>query len=104
MSEAKHTPGPWMPFHKPATDFMPEVFEIHYSNDGECVAEIVHKSADAKLIAAAPNMLEALEYAEKELTGIYNLCKEYREEIGVTVEQFRRLDTIRETIAKAKDK
>lgn len=34
--------------------------EIHRSDDGECVAEIVHGEADATLIAAAPDLFEAL--------------------------------------------
>jgi len=34
--------------------------EIHFSDDGECVAEVVHGEANAKLIAAAPELLEAL--------------------------------------------
>ena len=32
--------------------------EIHYSKAGECVAEVVHGEANAKLIAAAPELLE----------------------------------------------
>ena len=34
--------------------------EIHWSDDGECVAEVVHDEANAKLIAAAPDLLESL--------------------------------------------
>jgi len=30
--------------------------EIHWSDDGECVAEVVHEETNAKLIAAAPEM------------------------------------------------
>lgn len=33
--------------------------EIHFSDDGECIAEVVHGEANAKLIAAAPQLLEA---------------------------------------------
>lgn len=47
--------------------------EIHYSDDGECVAEVVHGEADAKLIAAAPNLLEALEYCLGSLGDEYKL-------------------------------
>lgn len=39
-----------------------KAFEVWYGNDGECVAEVVHKIEDAKLIAAAPELLEALLY------------------------------------------
>lgn len=57
----KHTPGPWK-VHKTnqARSGLPE-FEIHWPADGECVAEIVHGEADALLIAAAPDLLAALE-------------------------------------------
>lgn len=37
-----------------------KAFEVWYGNDGECIAEVVHKIEDAKLIAAAPEMLELL--------------------------------------------
>jgi hypothetical protein len=33
----------------------PEI-EIHWSADGECVAEVVHGEANARLIAACPAM------------------------------------------------
>jgi hypothetical protein len=35
--------------------------EIHWSDYGECVAEIVHGEHNANLIAAAPELFEALE-------------------------------------------
>jgi hypothetical protein len=38
---------------------LPE-YQIHWSDIGECVAEIVHGTENAKLIAAAPEMLEVL--------------------------------------------
>lgn len=55
-----HTPGPWKA-HKTnqARSGLPE-FEIHWSDIGECVAEIVHGEANASLIAAAPDLLAAL--------------------------------------------
>ena len=36
--------------------------EIHWSDDGECVAEVVHGQDDANLIAAAPDLLNAIKY------------------------------------------
>jgi hypothetical protein len=36
-------------------------FEIHFGTYGECVAEVVHTEADARLIAAAPDLLAACE-------------------------------------------
>lgn len=61
--DIKHTPGPWKTYATGlARSGLPE-FEIHWSNDGECVAEVVHGEADARLIAAAPDMLQALRRA-----------------------------------------
>ena len=50
-----HTQQPWKSVK------VGDWYEIHYGEDGECVAEIVHEKADADLIAATPEMLEALE-------------------------------------------
>jgi len=52
----EHTPAPWKvaPVNTNGTDG----FEIHYSEDGECVTDHVYELADAKLIAAAPELLE----------------------------------------------
>ncbi len=55
----KHTPGPWKAYKRAEPVGFAE-YEIHYSDDGECVAEVVHGEADAHLIAAAPDMYEAL--------------------------------------------
>ena len=35
--------------------------EIHYSDDGECITDHVYTIEDAKLIAAAPDLLGALQ-------------------------------------------
>jgi hypothetical protein len=37
-------------------------YEIHFNDDGECITDHVYELEDAKLIAAAPDMLKALEY------------------------------------------
>ena len=50
-----HTVQPWKSVK------VGDWYEIHYGEDGECVAEIVHVKVDADIIAAAPDMLEALE-------------------------------------------
>jgi hypothetical protein len=59
----QHTPGPWKAH---ATGLsrsgLPE-YQIHWSDIGECVAEVVHGTADARLIAAAPDLLKALKLA-----------------------------------------
>jgi hypothetical protein len=55
-----HTLDPWR-----VIEIDPPVgyakYEIQYGNDGECVAEVVHEKSDADLMAAAPDLLEALE-------------------------------------------
>ena len=59
---AKHTPGPWTARHTPSrVPSVPDLWCIDWSKDQEEVAEIVHGEADARLIAAAPDLLEALE-------------------------------------------
>lgn len=63
---AAHTPGPWK-LSTPQKDWNGDytLFEIHWSDAGECIAEFVHGEADARLIAAAPELLTQLEYAVK---------------------------------------
>lgn len=65
MSDFKGTPGPWMinvigPHwnNKSLTHI-----EITFGDDGECICDTVYKSEDAQLIAAAPELLEALQDA-----------------------------------------
>jgi predicted metal-binding protein len=59
---SKHTPGPWiarrMACQSDSHTFNSEVV----TTEGECVVSLVRK-ADSQLIAAAPDMLEALELA-----------------------------------------
>jgi len=58
MSDTKFTPGPWVAHETGrARSGVPE-HEIHWTDDGECVAEVVHGTANAHLIAAAPAMFE----------------------------------------------
>jgi len=56
----QHTPGPWFPYKRPEPIGYAE-YEIHWSTAGECVAEVVHGEGNANLLAAAPELLEALE-------------------------------------------
>lgn len=57
--------------------------EIHWSDDGECVAEVVHGEEDARLIADAPNLLAVLNqivnsptpYNERELQSWYETAR-----------------------------
>jgi hypothetical protein len=60
---AKHTPGPWVADEYPHGD----VWHIRYGKRGNWLAEVMtdgdHKgaAADARLIASAPDLLEALQ-------------------------------------------
>ena len=68
MSEVKHTPGPWFagvlagPEMEETISIGPMEKEVHYE---DCLCEVWHGNydaeANAKLIAAAPELLEALE-------------------------------------------
>lgn len=75
MSETvKHTPGPWTVFYKHKYDEWHVALPIEGSNmklalcpDG---IQSENREADARLIAAAPDMLEALREATLALDGL----------------------------------
>lgn len=61
MIEFKGTPGPWS-YRKTGEHWNnPRLIniEINFGNDGECIADTVYNEEDAKLIAAAPELLGA---------------------------------------------
>ena len=68
----QHTPGPWFPYKRPEPIGYAE-YEIHWSTDGECVAEVVHGEGNANLLAAAPDMLAALRVAEEAVGDLKSL-------------------------------
>lgn len=57
MSESKHTPGPWLPRTVNDIDFG---FEINAGSYPIASVYLHNGRANARLIAAAPDMLEAL--------------------------------------------
>lgn len=70
MSEAKHTPGPWTAWNRGIG------WEVHHSVDDDGYGISVNdgfretfSEADARLIAAAPDMLAALERVVEDLHG-----------------------------------
>lgn len=62
MQEFKGTPGPWSLRVTGAHWNNPKLqnIEINYGTDGECICDTVYEIEDAHLIAAAPELLEAL--------------------------------------------
>lgn len=87
---SKHTPGPWTTWGKA------DPSQIIASKDG-FVAQTVggNDEANARLIAAAPELLEALEVAEKALTTIFKAFN-----LGV-LENADQMNIIRAAISKA---
>lgn len=75
MSDTKFTPGPWTINPTGPHWNNPELcnLEINYGSDHECVCDTVYHMADAQLIAAAPDLYEALvalQSAAKQSTAI----------------------------------
>lgn len=72
---SKHTPGPWrviqsgMHWNNPGQIN----WNIAWSDDGELVTELVYEEADARLIAAAPELLEACKAAADNGLDLPNL-------------------------------
>lgn len=69
MSNTKHTPGPWK--SNPYVHSMIHGFAVY--SDKSCVDKIaddIKREADARLIAAAPEMLEALGRIVDECTDL----------------------------------
>lgn len=62
MSAFKGTPGPWRAVKKGRPIGWAD-WEIAWSDDGELVCDVVYTADDARLIAAAPDLLEALKDA-----------------------------------------
>ena len=63
MKEFKGTPGPWV-VHEIGQHWNNKALthlEITFGEDGECICDTVYQREDASLIAAAPELLEALQ-------------------------------------------
>lgn len=58
MTEQKHTPGPWIVRAVPNVGLVGHTgYAIDFNEDQEQVVDFVYEEADAKLIAAAPDLL-----------------------------------------------
>ena len=72
MTEEKFTPGSWHVRNNGPHWNNPSItnYDIAYSECGELVAEHVYEESDAHLIAAAPDLYEALEEAREFLVHL----------------------------------
>ena len=91
IDKAKHTPGPW--------DNRSRVLTVRHTASGDCIADIGGRCfnedrANARLIAAAPDMLAALQG----VMSYWHLISADQDE-DVTIDQ--RLPAVREAIRKA---
>lgn len=59
----KHTPGPWSVnvIGQHWNNKSLKHIEVTFGQDGECICDTVYNHSDAKLISAAPDLLEALQ-------------------------------------------
>ena len=103
MADTKHTPGPW----SDKSIAIAHVYHVHskrtiancggYTDNTDDGKHIIENEANAQLIAAAPDLLEALEYVlvmetDPKLIGLYG---------GYTLDDDVR-DKITEALTKAK--
>ncbi|SFP93057.1 hypothetical protein SAMN03159489_02216 [Pseudomonas sp. NFPP07] len=62
MTEKKHTPGPWIARKTGGQGWVGQRgWAIDFNEDQEQVVDFVYEEADAKLIAAAPDLLAELQ-------------------------------------------
>lgn len=95
MSEAKHTPGPWKTFDDPKSNYGVQVNADNAVKAKKVVCRVggPDRDANARLIAAAPDMLAALKEGAQCLEDVA------RDEGGWAWEEV--LDGMRTAIAKA---
>ena len=67
MKNWKGTQGEWRAVSLEATEVYTKRNEVHYGNDGECVAEYIACPIDAKLIADAGNTINKCDLFPSEL-------------------------------------
>lgn len=88
MEELKHTPKPWNA-HQIKFSFGAQCFEVNSGEDERHVIAGVYEKADAHLIAAAPEMLEALEMIIKNKNFMHMLWSDKRTQIQKAIAKAR---------------
>lgn len=94
-TKTEHTPGPWHAGKSAGYETHGQML-INPEADGRTIAVVYNGAANARLIAAAPELLEALQRAESALAHF--ISKEYAPHRPWT----DTLDHARAAIAKAK--
>ena len=79
MDETKHTPGPWTAHDDDGTGTLPCVLSEKVNAGGNFYVAQCNVFEDARLIAAAPELLEALEHLVPMTWNDGPLCEVYRE-------------------------
>ena len=78
MKEFQGTPGPWV-VHEICRHWNNRALthlEITFGEDGECICDTVYQREDANLIAAAPELLEALQFIINDCSRMIPKCAE----------------------------
>lgn len=99
--KTKHTPGPWTVIDKPGY-YQTIRTDNHVIADVRMIGGYPYNSGDAALIAAAPELLEALELAEQHLAAMHQITSETYGPETLSQKYTESLDIIRTAIAKAK--
>lgn len=72
----KHTPGPWKAWQPKPGDNSSRGPDFHWEvatdspDRRQCVVQCVYSEANARLIAASPDMIDALRFAEQFITAL----------------------------------
>ena len=74
MKENKHTKGPWLAIVTETTGGgNPAIWDITCKNGGIVAESISHNEADAMLISAAPDLLDALDLLLNKVNAHYGV-------------------------------
>lgn len=93
-----HTPGPWFVVEVGLKFDNTRCFSVRIHCDSQKPSGILEVQANANLIAAAPDLLEALENCEKRLTNMVSMSDLCANELQASI------DVARKAISRAKGK
>ena len=102
--DTKHTPGPWVAREYDGRiyiDTIEGLFRPGYMATGVLSFDARGNEANARLIAAAPDLLEALKVAERALNAMGDHINGMNAEEGISDEVNPAFESVRTAIAKA---